>query len=107
MVEPKEFGKKLLEPHCLIQDRSITQMKEQTSRENLEIAKVSGTQLRVLASTVAVSTMSATTATVGLFLLSLTSRTACSSSTMASSIRRTPTPVERAVYLSVVSKNKF
>ena len=79
---------------------TTVQMKEYLSAYHL--LQQLGIQLRVIAtSTLAVSEMSATTATIGLPLP--TSRTACTSTTMASSLRRTTT-IARTVYLSVVSK---
>ena len=64
-----------------------------------------GILLRVIATaSTAVCAMSGATATVGLLLLAITSRSTCTSTTMAASIRRTTT-VARAAAQSVVSKN--
>ena len=64
-----------------------------------------GILLRVIATTsMAVSAMSVSAATIGLPLLAATSRTTCTSTTMVTSIRRTAS-IARTVNLSVVSKN--
>ena len=64
-----------------------------------------GILLRVIATaSTAVCAMSGATATVGLLLLAITSRSTCTSTTMAASIRRT-TRVARAAAQSAVSKN--
>ena len=64
-----------------------------------------GILLRVFATTtMAVSTMSATTATIGLLLLAITARTTYTSTSVATSVRRTATFAQTAT-LSVVSKN--
>ena len=83
---------------------TTVQMKEYLSASHL-LQKL-GILLRgVISTTVAVSTMSVATATIGLPLLTATARTPWASTTLAASIRRTPT-IARTVYLSVVSKNQ-
>ena len=65
-----------------------------------------GIQLRVgAASLMGRCTMSAATAAIGRLLLAMTTLTTCSSTTMATSVRRAAA-VARAVFLSVVSKNQ-
>ena len=82
---------------------TTVQMKEYLSASHL-LQKL-GILLRVLAATaMAVSTMSVTTATVGLPRLSAAPPIAWASATMAASIRLDPT-IARPVVLSVVSKN--
>lgn len=49
--------------------------------------------------------MSATAASIGLLLLAVTARTTCTSTTMATSSRRTDT-IARSATLSVVSENQ-
>ena len=87
---------------------TTVQIKEYLSASHL-LQKL-GILLRVLAATaVAVWAMLATTAAVGLPLLTAAiaaARTACTSTTVAASIRRATT-IARAVYLSVVSKNNI
>ena len=79
-------------------------MKEYLSASRL-LQKL-GILLRVVATTaMAVSTVSVTSATIGLLLLTVTGRIACTSTTMAASVRR-PTTIARTVNLSVVSKNQ-
>ena len=64
-----------------------------------------GILLRVIATTaMAVSTMTVATAAIGLPLLTATTRSACTSTAMAASIRLT-TAVARTVAQSAVSKN--
>ena len=95
------FGQR---PDLMIQ-HTIVQTKECRSA-SVHLQQL-GILLRVFASaTMAVSSMSATTATTGLLLLTESSRTTCSSPAVAASIRRT-TALERAVRQSVASKNNF
>ena len=80
-------------------------MKALTSPASSAVLPPSGTLLRVIASTtMAVSAMSAATATIGLLLLTFTTPAACASAAVAASVRRTAT-VARAGYRSVVSKS--
>ena len=64
-----------------------------------------GILLRVIATTtMAVSSMSVTAASIGLPLLAASARTTCSSTTMATSVRLAAT-LARSATQSVVSKN--
>ena len=96
------FGQR---PDLMIQ-HTIVQTKECRSA-SVHLQQL-GTLLRVFASAVmAVSAMSAAPATIGLLLLSITTRTSCTSTTMALSVRRSAPTLARPATLSVVSKNNI
>lgn len=100
-VAAMAFGQR---PDLLIK-HTIVQTKECRSA-SVHLQQL-GTRLRVIATTtMAVSTMSATSASTGLLLLTVTTRTTCASTTMAASVRGAST-IEHSVRQSVASKNNF
>ena len=94
-VAAMAFGQR---PDLLIK-HTIVQKKECRSA-SVHLQQL-GTLLRVVAATtLAVSTVSAAAATTGLLLLAVTVRTTCTSTAVASSVRRTST-IEQTVRQSV------